>query len=273
MEYKFCKICSSNIDPYLSQFGLMKCQKCGLIFSSESLQNKFTEELYDDLYSNDKAYEQHNKQANLIRRGIQPKLGKNKKIVIHSVIKKNRKYTIGEIGAGVGLVGKKLTDEGHNYTGFEINSRIAADAKASGVRIIASGFEGLVDYENHFDAIFAFEVLEHIDNLAECLNLIVRALKKEGQLGFTVPNSDKYKNFEKVQSNLFQSSPPVHLNFLNIENLKKILPLFGFHLIMLKVRPFPYLNLKDINTYKFIVKAFMHQYYGPNIMCVAKKED
>lgn len=271
MQYSKCKICSSDIISYMDEYKLVKCQNCGIIFFNEMQHVGLTKELYKHLYSEDAGYEQHRKQAIMIRNGIQPKLGCNKKVVLKTIVTGRKKYKIAEIGSGVGVVAKYLTDKGHDYIGYELNEDVAGEAQANGLPVKAYGFEGLAEYESYFDAILAFEVLEHIDDISGCFKIIAKALKNNGLIGFTVPNTDKFRNYEKVHSKLYQSNPPIHVNFFNTENLKKILPLFGFEPILLKVRAFPYFNFYDLNTYKFFLKAIAHKYHGPNIICVAKK--
>ena len=272
LKYTSCKLCSSEVSYYLTEFGLVRCKKCGLIFFEESQGIESSKNLYKDLYNKDSGYRQHRRQEYQIKQGSQPGLGHNKKVILKEIITEKKKYSIAEIGAGVGVVAKKLMGAGHNYIGFELNEEIASNASQQGLPIKSSGYQGLGEYNEEFDAVVAFEVLEHIDNLNECLRMIIKSLKPNGLLGFTVPNSDKFKNYEKEQSKLYQSPPPVHVNFFNLQNLHKILLYYGLTPLFIKVRPFPYINLTDLNMYKFLIKAIAGKYYGPNIMCVVKKQ-
>jgi len=271
IKYPLCKVCSSEITPYLPTLGLVKCDRCGLIFFEESQDNFDAKNLYSDLYNNDPGYNQHRLQEELINQGRHPALGYNKRRVLKKIFTEKKKYSTAEIGAGVGVVAQELVNAGHDYIGFELNEEIAINAAQQGLPIKSSGYQALDEFQEQFDTILAFEVLEHIDNLDECLRMIRKSLKPNGFLGFTVPNSDKFKNYEKEQSRLYQSPPPVHVNFFNRQNLHKILPYYGFTPVLLEVRPFPYMNLADLNMYKFLMKAIVGKYFGPNIMCVAVK--
>jgi len=272
LKYTSCKICSSEISHYLTEFRLVKCKSCGLCFFEELQGVESSKSLYRDLYNKDIGYRQHRLQEQKIKQGSQPGLGHNKKVILKEIITEKKKYSIAEIGAGVGVVAKKLLVAGHNYIGFELNEEIASNAAQKGLPIKSSGYQGLGEFNEQFDAVIAFEVLEHIDNLNECLRMIIKSLKPNGLLGFTVPNSDKFKNYEKEQSKLYQSPPPVHVNFFNMQSLHKLLLYYGLTPILIKVRPFPYMNLTDLNMYKFLMKALVGKYNGPNIMCVAQKQ-
>ncbi|NMB64132.1 MAG: class I SAM-dependent methyltransferase [Spirochaetes bacterium] len=217
----------------MPEFGLVKCNNCGLIFFEETQDIQNSKTLYRDLYNEDIGYKQHKRQEQQIKKGIQPRLGYNKKIILSKIINEKRKYSIAEIGAGVGVVASYLIKEGHKYTGFEINEEIAYNATKQGLQIKHTGYHGLVDYNKEFDAVLAFEVLEHIDNLDECFRLIVKSLSSNGLLGFTVPNSNKFRNYEEIQTRLFQSSPPVHLNFFNCDNIQNILNLYKLEPVFL----------------------------------------
>ena len=270
-SYNKCKVCSNETFQYLPTLKLVKCEKCGLIFFSERINNEDVESLYKDLYQNSPGYKQHKKQGLILEKGKQPPVGYNKKFVLKKILK-NKDLNIGEIGAGVGVVAKYVMDLGYNYEGFEIHKAIAEIAAAEGLKIRPLGYEGLREFQNYFDAIVAFEVLEHIEDIDGCFRIMYKSLKNNGSIGFTVPNTEKYMNYEKIQTKLFQDNPPVHVNFFTIQSLKKILPLYGFEPRFLKVRKFPDMSMRSIYTYKSIVKMLFGKYYGSTILCVAQKK-
>ncbi len=271
--YTSCKICNSTIEPLIERKKIVECRNCKLIFFQEQLNPAEVKELYKKLYDcgDDIAYHAHICQQELISRGIQPQIGYNKKVIINKIIRSKPSH-IGEIGAGVGIIGKYLTDKKFRYTGIELDESIATKARESGINIQSGSFEVLDAYKNAFDALIAFEVIEHIDDLKLCLTLIHHALHNKGKFGFTVPNFNKRKNYKGDPEKLYQPNPPVHVNFFTKENISEILKLFGFRIEYLQTRSFPNLNFKKKQTYIHLLKTIVGRFEGSTIMCIAVKE-
>ena len=269
MNYTKCKICSSTVSSYNPKLQLIRCNDCGLIFFEEHLNN-YNRSLYTQLY-NDGTYGQHIDQQKLIETGMQPKLGYNKSLIIRKVLSNRGELSLAELGAGVGVVAKYLAKRGYEYTGFELNEAIALRAQSYGLNILPVGFEGLDSYQNQFDVVLAFEVLEHIDDLGQCFGFIAKSLKVNGVIGISVPNFEKYKNYETIQTRLFQDKPPIHINFFTLNALSRILKYHNLEPVYLKVRPFPDLNFKSLKTYRLLGRMLMGRYYGSTILGVARK--
>src|SRR4051812_35787735 len=108
--YTSCKICNSEIKTIIDSKRIVVCSKCKLIFFNQKINDEEVTELYKKLYESgdDNAYNEHIRQQQLISHGLQPKIGYNKKIILNRVVR-FKPVSIGEIGAGVGLVGKYLT--------------------------------------------------------------------------------------------------------------------------------------------------------------------
>jgi SAM-dependent methyltransferase len=251
----------------------VQCSECRLIFSIEKTGAKEVADLYKTLYhsGNDPSYKTHIQQQQLIQKDRQPKLGYNKRKIIDKIVQ-GKPSRIGEIGAGVGLVGKYLSEKGYSYTGIELEESIAVAAAAAGINIQSGSFEKLREYPNTFDALLAFEVIEHIDDLKLCLDLINSSLKEKGEFGFTVPNFDKRKNDKNLSEELYQPNPPIHLNFFTTENIPLILKRVGFKTKFLKVRPLPDLVLSKKKTWLHLAKTLTGNFHGSTILCVAVKE-
>ncbi len=272
MKYSVCKICTGNIISFIPKFELVKCTSCGLIFYENKLDSEETKELYNKLYNEQEDYAHFKTQASLLKAGRQPRLGFDKRNILDKLLKMNVNNIV-EIGAGVGIVGFFLKNKKKQYKGIELDSVAAKLANESGVDVVNSSFEDLADYHN-VDAVLAFEVLEHIDNLHLCLQYIHTCLAPGGILGFTVPNFERMYNLTAANQlkSLGQVVPPVHINFFTLSSLRNILAGMGFEVQFLKVRSFPSLQWKSKNTYKKLWKAVNGKFYGSTIYCIAKKE-
>lgn len=271
MNYTTCKLCGQTTTDFLPQFELLRCTSCEIIFYKKQLSVEYVKELYDKLYNQQEDYAAYKMQADQLQSGKQPNIGHDKTVVLNKLFKKGCK-NFAEIGSGVGITGKYLQDKDFQYEGIELDEQAATLAASAGINIKNKSFEYL-HYIKEKDCLVAFEVIEHIDDLKACLTLINSSLKKEGYFGFTVPNFKKYYNQskEKQKTRLDQVGPPVHINFFTEENITTLLPLFGFKIIYIKVRPFPSMNLTRKITYIRLLKALLGRYNGPNILCIAQK--
>ncbi|MDC0357682.1 class I SAM-dependent methyltransferase [Oligoflexia bacterium] len=86
-------------------------------------------------------------------------------------------------------------------------------------------FDYAKTHENFFDAIFAFQVLEHVSNVEGFLSATLSLLKKGGYLVLTVPNRD---SFIKNDDNGLLDMPPHHMSRWNDKvflNLQRFFPL------------------------------------------------
>ncbi|MDB5245794.1 MAG: type 11 methyltransferase [Segetibacter sp.] len=271
MSFIPCKICGNTTSGFLPQFELLKCNTCGFIFFKNPLSETYVKELYDKLYNQQEDYAAYKMQADQLMQGKQAPIGYDKTVVLNKLLEKGCS-NFAEIGAGVGIVGKYLESKQLKYEGIELDHQAATLAAKAGVNVKNGSFQQLESIKNK-DCIVAFEVIEHIEDLKECLQMINHSLKSNGYFGFTVPNFQKYYNQskEKQKTRLDQVGPPVHINFFTIENISEILPLFGFKIVYLKVRPFPSLNFNRKITYIRLLKSLIGKYHGPNILCIAKK--
>lgn len=95
-----------------------------------------------------------------------------------------------EIGFGSGSLLNWLIDQGCNVHGTEINPDLISLAKESNIKLLNFSDPSLTGYEDYFDTIIAFDVLEHLtsNEIALLLDQISFLLKKGGSFIFKVPN-------------------------------------------------------------------------------------
>lgn len=133
-----------------------------------------------------------------------------------------------DLGCGTGYGSKILFERGNEVYGIDISKEAInyAKRKYQGPKYICSPAENLPFPDEFFDAITAFEVIEHIKNYEQALNEIYRVLKRGGDFFLSTPNPRHLarilKHFifhkpypEKVGPNLIIIRSFIMMNYLN----------------------------------------------------------
>lgn len=271
-EFEVCKVCSFETRIVNSKFNLVECINCKLTFCNNIYSENAFIEVYDRLYNQTKQYNVHVKESEKLIAKKKYKLGYTKKIILDYILRNNVKK-IAEIGAGVGVVAHYLQNKEVDYLGIELDVKTAERAKKASLNIIQGDFKIINNIDEKFNCILAFEVIEHIQALDDLFKIIKHKLHPNGYLGFTVPNYNKRLNYKEKHQKIYQSPPPIHLNFFTIESLRNIAIFYGFKVEFINEKKFPYLNLNKIETYKHFLKALMGNYNGSTIIALFQKNE
>jgi SAM-dependent methyltransferase len=136
-----------------------------------------------------------------------------------------------EIGAGEGAFGRLISRAG-GYVGLELNSFAADRAAASGLDVRR---ESLVDHatsaHDSYDAVVAFQVLEHVRGVGSFIRDCLRCLKPGGRLIISVPSHD---GFMGVELNSILDLPPHHLTQWSDRCMSEIASQFDLTLVTLE---------------------------------------
>lgn len=269
-QYTKCKICFSETELVNPRYNLVICSKCKLVFCNEIFEEEIFSGIYDKLYNQTKQYSVHIKESDELILKNKYKVGRTKRKVLDKIIKvKNPKVL--EVGAGVGVVANFLQRKGIDYLGIEIDKKTVERAKKANLNIKQGDFKSLNKLEDTFDIILAFEVFEHLQDLDLLFKILEQKIKPNGFLGFTVPNYNKYLNYKNHNYKIYQSGPPIHLNFFTVESLQNIAKIYGFEIVFCCEKKFPYFNWKKKETYGHILKSLLRKYRGSTIIAIFKK--
>ncbi len=93
-----------------------------------------------------------------------------------------------ENGCGVGMYVEHLSGFGGRVTGLEFDFERASEAAGRSAGILNAAGEALPFPADTFDLILSHEVLEHVQDEAQAVREIVRALKPGGRVVVFVPN-------------------------------------------------------------------------------------
>lgn len=229
-------------------FEVKRCHQCGLVFldpqpSPEILKKHYPRQQYysykgsikglSGLISKFRSY--------LIKRYYQPTiLSRAFSALVQGVpaIPKKPKKKQGKIldvGCGSGDTLVLLKELGWDVYGLEIDKNAIKVARGRGiVNVKLGGYEKIADFpNNYFDSIRLYHVIEHISDPHNCLQLIYKKLKPEGEVILGTPNANSMLSriFGRFWYNL---DIPRHLFVFSPYTLSMIVKTEGFsHLSMM----------------------------------------
>lgn len=218
----------------LTSVQLFKCLKTGYRFYFPfSLAGK--SQFYDQLYEKQNGYDQlryeHRKAMSFLRRG----------------------QTVCEIGCGAGNFLQFLKENGVSGTGIESSETAAMQGQRNGLlNIMKAELDGYVKaHTGTYDAVCAFQVLEHIPFVSNFILNLKNLLKPGGLMILGIPNNNPYLFRYDFYHTL--NLPPHHMGLWNEGALKKIAPLFDLKLENLSVEP---LHVEEIENYFLVQQAY-----------------
>jgi 2-polyprenyl-3-methyl-5-hydroxy-6-metoxy-1,4-benzoquinol methylase len=226
---------------------------------------------------------------------------KNRKDVIVGIFDKYVKKTdqVIEIGAGTGSVARDLLKNGYDISVGEIHSLGLEYAKTYGIkgRFQVDIFES--PFQEHFDVVSMFDVLEHFEDESSALRNVHSMLKMGGKLVLTVPahqwlwNRDDEIAFHKRRYTLKYLSEILELNGFEIVKSKHfflaILPLLYLRTFLhpskgnydikkdqqeydMSMNPLINWVLDKITCFENMLMKNYHPLFGGSIICVARKK-
>lgn len=141
--------------------------------------------------------------------------------------RRNRQHKVLEVGVGRGAFLKQAKACGIDISGVELNNEGAESARRMGFRIFEQNLGSLsTNFAESFDAVCAFQVLEHLPNPKSFLEQALALLKQDGLLILSVPNSEVAKQIDPERNELLDQ-PPHHMSHWSKEVfnfLEEILP-------------------------------------------------
>ncbi|MDO8621168.1 MAG: class I SAM-dependent methyltransferase [Candidatus Levybacteria bacterium] len=265
---------SARRPPDRIHYKILKCQKCGLIFSSPVLEpSKITEFYRESVCSYDEQIPYLIKAYMREFQRIEPFLPQNPKIL--------------EIGCGNGFFLEALKKRGiKDLFGVEPSPKMVSEAPSYlKKRITSDVFKQKQFPNNNFDAVLCFHTLDHVVNLNKFIKSVREILKPGGFIFFVVHNTDS------IFAKLFGEKWPIFdIEHIVLFNKKTLRTLFSKHQFIniqtLDVRNFYplsyYVNMSPISLKiknillnilnKFKLQNISFPLVGSNIGIIAQKK-
>lgn len=235
---------------YATHGNIVKCSHCKFVFTNP----QFEAEEYNNIYKNIPVSTDEGKKSE-----------KRFQLLKDKVL---NYYTTGklfDLGCQDGLF-MKIMGPRFNSIGIDI-SEDAKNDKTSNT-IFYGDFPEIVNtnkniWENNFDLVTAWDVLEHIPKLEEYVKAVNFILKKDGLLFCTLPNISSFMAW--VSRSKWNCLLIEHIWYFNPNTFNLFIKRFGFE--MLKVIKIPYpvdmetILKRIIQTYKISIPRLMPERY------------
>jgi SAM-dependent methyltransferase len=134
-------------------------------------------------------------------------------------------HTILEVGCGRGdFVDRLNRTYNKNASGIEFNPEAVARAKKQAIPVSSINIHELAGQDpESFDAVCTFQVLEHITDIYEFLDSLIKLVKSGGKLIISVPNSDSFIQYDPQD---ILNKPPHHMSQWYFETFNYLTGLF-----------------------------------------------
>ena len=213
--------CTSHNSQSIDQWKptLYKCKSCKLVFS-ESIGINFADK-YTDVV--DQAYLE---QIDFKKKTFELFFTK-----IRKYLKKDLKVL--EIGSYYGVLGNLIKPHVKEYHGLELSTHAATYAKKNfDLNIIEDHLENHLKKNNKYDLVIMTDVIEHLDNPFEVINLINQNLSKEGNLILSTFNFDSL--FSKIMGRRYPWIIPMHKYYFSNTTLDNCLTRYNLKIFDIK---------------------------------------
>jgi len=137
-----------------------------------------------------------------------------------------------EVGCASGSFLARMAARGWAAEGIELSPRAAAEARALGHRVHAGPIETAPDYDEPFDLIVGFMVLEHLHDPVHALRRLRGWIKPGGSLVLSVPNCGSLE-FRVFGDAWYALQVPCHLSHFTPRTLRLVLERGGFASVQL----------------------------------------
>lgn len=227
----FCHVCGETASFLLKkeEYSLYKCSNCGLVFVYPLLTD---EHLQEEIYSSKSGY-QGNRKGDLVE-FIECSYNGRFESTLDYLDKTNVGKKILDVGCSNGEFLYLAKQRGYETYGVELNQKTANTAIRSGINVFI-GFLKDANFRNdYFDHITLSDVIEHVSDPGNLLEECKRILRPGGTIIIKTPNMDcfwprstfwLYRLFRIPWSFV---TPPHHLYYFSINNLRLLLDKFSF---------------------------------------------
>jgi len=221
-----CNICNTTDEEFLfyAPERIVKCRRCGLIYSNPRLDSKSLKKIYTDEY--------FLKSGDVL--GVEENYIEDEPIIslsMHARMKKvewfaNKRGHLLDIGCAAGFSLLVAQERGWDAEGVECSEYCVNYARSRGLSVYHGTLDDYPGQEESMDAITMWDYLEHSPNPLSDLRNCASLLKKGGVILFSIPNVDSW-SFRLRKKNWIGFKNIEHLYFFSQKTLLQLAALAG----------------------------------------------
>jgi SAM-dependent methyltransferase len=226
-----CPGCGSNNRNRVflkNGFHIQLCADCGSLYCSPRPSERQLKEFYEDAPSSRYWAEVF---FPAVAKARQEKLFKPKAKAIYDLFKEKHvvPQTICDVGAGYGLLLEELSRlwPGKEFYAVEPSKKLSEVCKEKKFKVLECVVEDALQWENKFDFVTCFEVIEHVFDPLCFVKSIYRLVKPGGFCLMTGLCGDGF-DIQVLGPGSKSVFPPHHINFLSIKGLETLFKKAGF---------------------------------------------
>ena len=260
LKERNCPSCNSkNKSTVCKKDGLriVKCKNCELIFVSPT----FDYEHYINLYKKTEYQKITKKLSEKSHNYRRKRFGIERINILNKFLKKNKKHSVLEIGSSTGFFIEEARNVGWKTLGLELNPSAVSFAQKRGLNVQNKDFLK-TKFNEKFDIICAFDVLEHLIDPKKIIEKAYKNLKKGGLLFVYVPNWQSASRLLLGEKNSHFIWPTHHLTYFTPNTLKSFFEKNKFKMIYWETQGLDFL---DIDWYLNYTKDNKSKFYSNNI--------
>jgi SAM-dependent methyltransferase len=240
-----CPACGQNSEPRnnsLGGFQIFACKECELRFAPEAFDLKVD---YTALYHSD-CYKETQVQAIQSSTDFRAFADHPTYRPFFRQVRRHRDATLLDVGCGVGRFCHAASYLRWDVTGIDVSeAAIKIGSEHATFPMEHTTIGAHLARNTKYDAVTAFEVLEHLSEPLKFLQSLKEAARPHGHVFCTVPNWDCLTIQTATRPDWL---PPVHLCFFSRKALENLALLAGFYTVnvgLISTDPFPGLSLRS----------------------------
>jgi len=228
---RLCPACEANAsadDGPMNGWAMLRCSRCGLVYTAEVPSQDDLQKIYDRVYEPGQLYSMHLEELERLKKGQKVSQGFYRNRVFLHRFRPNPGDRLLEVGCGVGAFLVAAKNAGWAPEGVDLSEEVLrSSASVHGLPVHHGTLEDLPLPAGAYRAIVCWEVLEHLPYPGCFLRRVRDLLTGDGVFACSVPNSGR--RVPRFVDQLGPASvPPIHLNFWDCTSFRAFSRANGF---------------------------------------------
>lgn len=239
-----CNLCNSKIYKKLyskeyngDSFTLVECSNCGLKYINPQPTDKSLKHFYDNILNSREWLSQFPSSIDTNFYEFRTEVGlAGYRKYLECVERFIKKGNLLDVGCGDGPLFRIADHSRWKMYGLDLSTKAYEYYKKNPIIQFHYGIIESSPYEDEFfDAVFSFDVIEHVKNPISFLSAIARVTKPGGILCINTVNIDN-KMAKKEKEKWVQFTPPGHLYYFSPKTMRRYLKRTGFKVLKWDMR-------------------------------------